>query len=197
MSDITPASLSSQIIPVILCGGSGTRLWPLSRAGFPKQFLVLSGDGSNESLFQQAINRIHTVGCENITLGKTVIVTNEEHRFLALDQLRELKSKHAALSAALLLEPSGRNTAPALTLAALYAQEQGVNANGASSGAADPILVVTPADQTVTNPAAFTQALEKSIEIAQSGAIAILGITPNAPETGYGYIKVQNQDFLQ
>ena len=193
MSNITPASSSSQIIPVILCGGSGTRLWPLSRAGFPKQFLVLSGDGSNQSLFQQAINRIHAVGCENVSLGKTVIVTNEEHRFLALDQLREIKGKHAALSAALLLEPSGRNTAPALTLAALYAQDQGVNGNGVSSGAPDPILVVTPADQTVTNPDAFTQALAKSIEIAQSGAIAILGITPNAPETGYGYIKVQNQ----
>ena len=193
MSDITPASSSSQIIPVILCGGSGTRLWPLSRAGFPKQFLVLSGDGSNQSLFQQAISRIHSVSGKNVTLGKTVIVTNEEHRFLALDQLRELKSKHAALSAALLLEPVGRNTAPALTLAALYAQDQSVNANGDSSNTSDPILVVTPADQTVTNPAAFTQALAKSIEIAQTGAIAILGITPNAPETGYGYIKVQSQ----
>lgn len=193
MSDITPASSSSQIIPVILCGGSGTRLWPLSRAGFPKQFLVLSGDGSNQSLFQQAISRIHSVSGKNVALGKTVIVTNEEHRFLALDQLRELKSKHAALSAALLLEPVGRNTAPALTLAALYAQDQSVNANSDSSNTSDPILVVTPADQTVTNPAAFTGALAKSIEIAQAGAIAILGITPNAPETGYGYIKVQSQ----
>jgi mannose-1-phosphate guanylyltransferase/mannose-6-phosphate isomerase len=166
-----------------LCGGSGTRLWPLSRAGFPKQFLVLSGDGSNQSLFQQAIGRIHTVSGKDCTLGKTVIVTNEEHRFLALDQLRELKSQHQELSATLLLEPAGRNTAPALTLAALYAQEQCADH--------DPILVVTPADQTVTNPAAFTQALANSIAIAQSGAIAILGITPSAPETGYGYIKVQ------
>ena len=191
MSDITPASSSSQIIPVILCGGSGTRLWPLSRAGFPKQFLVLSGDGSNQSLFQQAIGRILSVVGKNVTLGKTVIVTNEEHRFLALDQLRELKSLHPALSATLLLEPSGRNTAPALTLAALYAQEQ--SAESSSNSSNDPILVVTPADQTVTNPAAFTKALAKSIEIAQTGAIAILGITPSAPETGYGYIKVQNQ----
>jgi mannose-1-phosphate guanylyltransferase / mannose-6-phosphate isomerase len=170
----------TQVLPVILCGGSGTRLWPLSRSGFPKQFLVLSGDGSNQSLFQQAINRIHSVGSKEITLGTTLIVTNEEHRFLALDQLRELKN----VSATLLLEPSGRNTAPALTLAALYAKDLGGNAE-------DPILVVTPADQTVTNPAAFTKALAKSIEIAQEGAIAILGITPTAPETGYGYIKVQ------
>jgi len=170
----------TQVLPVILCGGSGTRLWPLSRSGFPKQFLVLSGDGSNQSLFQQAINRIHSVGSKEITLGTTLIVTNEEHRFLALDQLRELKN----VSATLLLEPSGRNTAPALTLAALYAKDLGGNAE-------DPILVVTPADQTVTNPAAFTNALAKSIEIAKEGAIAILGITPTAPETGYGYIKVQ------
>ena len=165
----------TQVLPVILCGGSGTRLWPLSRSGFPKQFLVLSGDGSNQSLFQQAINRIHSVADKDISLGETVIVTNEEHRFLALDQLRELKD----ISATLLLEPSGRNTAPALTLAALYAQEQGN----------DPILVVTPADQTVINPAAFSTALANAIGMAQQGSIAILGITPNAPETGYGYIK--------
>ena len=177
----------TQVLPVILCGGSGTRLWPLSRSGFPKQFLVLSGDGSNQSLFQQAISRIHTVANQEISLGKTLIVTNEEHRFLALDQLRELKSGSKKIEATLLLEPSGRNTAPALTLAALYAQQLGADNNS------DPILVVTPADQTVTNPAAFTKALQNSIQIAQEGAIAILGITPTAPETGYGYIKVQGQ----
>ena len=190
MSDITLASQSSQIIPVILCGGSGTRLWPLSRAGFPKQFLVLSGDGSNQSLFQQAIGRIHAVANQNISIGKTVIVTNEEHRFLALDQLRELKGENQKLEATLLLEPTGRNTAPALTLAALYAQGLAQESNGNSAN--DPILVVTPADQTVTNPTAFTKALAKSIEIAQAGAIAILGITPTAPETGYGYIKTKS-----
>ncbi|MBU3632837.1 mannose-1-phosphate guanylyltransferase/mannose-6-phosphate isomerase [Polynucleobacter sp. AP-Feld-500C-C5] len=170
----------TQVLPVILCGGSGTRLWPLSRSGFPKQFLVLSGDGANESLFQQAITRIHSIAGKDISLGKTIIVTNEEHRFLALDQLRELKN----ISATLLLEPSGRNTAPALTLAALYAREQGD----------DPILVVTPADQTVKNLTAFTDALSRAVAIAGDGAIAILGITPSAPETGYGYIKVQSDE---
>lgn len=182
VSDITPPI---EICPVILCGGSGTRLWPLSRAGFPKQFLVLSDDGSHQSLFQQAIERIHSVKGSTISVGETLIVTNEDHRFLALDQLRELRNNPNHLSATLLLEPSGRNTAPALTLAALYAQNQ------TSSSNEDPILVVTPADQTVTNPAAFTKALAASIAIAQEGAIAILGITPNAPETGYGYIKVK------
>ena len=172
----------TQVLPVILCGGSGTRLWPLSRAGFPKQFLVLSGDESNKSLFQQAIERIHSIANADINLGATLIVTNEEHRFLALDQIRELKNESKQLKATLLLEPSGRNTAPALTLAAFCALEQG-----------DPILVVTPADQTVQDSDAFTKALTQAVHIAQEGAIAILGIAPTAPETGYGYIKTQNQ----
>ena len=171
----------TQVLPVILCGGSGTRLWPLSRSGFPKQFLVLSGDGSNHSLFQQAIKRIQAVAAQETTIGNTLIVTNEEHRFLALDQIRELKNNGQKLDATLLLEPSGRNTAPALTLAALCAQEEGD----------DPILVVTPADQTIGNLTAFTVALEMGIEIAKEGAIAILGITPTEPATGYGYIKAK------
>ena len=173
----------SKVIPVILCGGSGTRLWPLSRAGFPKQFLVLSGDDSHESLFQQAIQRIHAIANAQYKLGNTLVVTNEDHRFLALEQIRELKNVTQKIDVSLLLEPTGRNTAPALTLAALFAQEQGSGVNN------DPILVVTPADQTIKNNAAFTKALQQAINIASDGAIAILGITPTAPETGYGYIK--------
>jgi mannose-1-phosphate guanylyltransferase/mannose-6-phosphate isomerase len=176
------------IFPVILCGGSGTRLWPLSRAGFPKQFLVLSNDGSHQSLFQQAIERIHTISDAKTLIGNSLIVTNEDHRFLALDQFRELKNASPSITATLLLEPSGRNTAPALTLAALYAQELGSTNDG------DPILIVTPADQTVKNTAAFTKALQAAVSIAQEGAIAILGITPTAPETGYGYIKTNLSD---
>jgi mannose-1-phosphate guanylyltransferase/mannose-6-phosphate isomerase len=161
-----------QIVPVILCGGSGTRLWPLSRAGFPKQFLVLSG---TTSLFQQAVERVNQLGAADITVGSTLVVTNEEHRFLSLEQLREIKGVNATL----LLEPTGRNTAPALTLAALQATE----------GGQDSILVVTPADQTVQNPAAFQRALQQSIRAAANGGIVILGITPDKPETGYGYIQ--------
>ena len=161
-----------QVVPVILCGGSGTRLWPLSRAGFPKQFLVLSG---TTSLFQQAVERVNQLGGSDIAMGNTLVVTNEEHRFLSLEQLREIKG----VTATLLLEPSGRNTAPALTLAALQATEDGQ----------DPILVVTPADQTVQNPDAFQLALQQSIRIAADGGIVILGITPDKPETGYGYIQ--------
>jgi len=161
-----------KITPVILCGGSGTRLWPLSRTGFPKQFLVLSGASS---LFQQAVERIQGVEASDITLGETLVVTNEEHRFLALDQLRELKNTPATL----LLEPVVRNTAPALTLAALRAIENDE----------DPILVVTPADQIIADTAAFTIALRQSVRAAADGDIVILGITPDRPETGYGYIK--------
>jgi mannose-1-phosphate guanylyltransferase/mannose-6-phosphate isomerase len=163
------------VVPVILCGGSGTRLWPLSRSSYPKQFLVFSGEDSNHSLFQQAINRANSIGDKKFQIGKTLIITNEEHRFLALDQLREISN----ISADLLLEPSGRNTAPALTFAALASQAQGN----------DPILFVTPADQIIQNNEAFTKILKQSVQIAESGAIAILGITPLAPETGYGYIK--------
>ena len=168
------AAAKLTVQPVILCGGSGTRLWPLSRAGFPKQFLVLSGVNS---LFQQAVERVNSLVADDIQVSETLVVTNEDHRFLALDQLRELKS----VSATLLLEPVGRNTAAALTLAALQATEAGE----------DPILVVTPADQTVADNAAFTQALQEATREAATGAIVILGITPNRPETGYGYIKVK------
>jgi len=161
------------ITPVILCGGSGTRLWPLSRAGFPKQFLALSS-GTN-SLFQQAVERIQAAAATDIRIGETLVVTNEEHRFLALDQLRELKG----VAATLLLEPVARNTAPALTLAALQARADGE----------DPILVVTPADQTVVDGAAYTEALQAAVRTAADGSIVILGVTPDRPETGYGYIQ--------
>ena len=126
-------------------------------------------------MFQQAIERVNGLGNSEISVGKTLIVTNEEHRFLALDQLRELK----AISAEFLLEPSGKNTAPALTLAALRATEDGN----------DPVLVVTPADQTIQNIKAFTSSLQASIRVAQGGGIAVFGIKPTKPETGYGYIK--------
>ena len=164
-----------QVTPVILCGGSGTRLWPLSRTGFPKQFLCLTGA---DSLFQQAALRLTSLGNSAIQVAAPLIVTGEEHRFLASEQLRE-----AGISLrAALIEPVGRNTAPALTLAALAAIENG----------ADPVLVVTPADQTVVDAAAFTVSIQAAIEQAAQGCIVILGVTPNRPETGYGYIKTSN-----
>lgn len=172
-----------KVLPVILCGGSGTRLWPLSRAGFPKQFLALSGNDVKTSLFQEAVGRLNQLGSPSISLGNTLILTNEDHRFLVLDQLREME----VVTATLLLESAGRNTAPALTLAALCAFRSDTDQND------DPILVITPADQTIQNTDAFTKALQNCISVvagdASNKTIAILGITPTAPETGYGYIK--------
>ena len=159
--------------PVIMAGGSGTRLWPLSRTQHPKQFLVLQG---NRSLFQQAAQRLSTLAAADVEVSAPCIVCNEEHRFLVLDQLRELTTLPAATA---LLEPMGRNTAPAMTLAALHALESGT----------DPILVVSPADQTVTDEAAFTRALQQAVRVAVGSAIVILGIAPDRPETGFGYIQ--------
>jgi mannose-1-phosphate guanylyltransferase/mannose-6-phosphate isomerase len=174
------------IVPVILCGGSGTRLWPLSRAGFPKQFLVLSGDGSAKSLFQLAVERLNSINTKDLKLGKTLVVTNEEHRFLVLDQLREMPT----IAATLLLEPEGRNTAPALTLAALYASE---DLKSEQHAELDPILVITPADQTIQQADAFTKALKDAVAVVSADltakTIAILGITAISPEIGYGYIQ--------
>ena len=152
-------SRSITVLPVIMAGGSGTRLWPLSRAQHPKQFLVLQG---NRSLFQQAVRRLSSLGAADIAVAAPCIVGNEEHRFLMLDQLREL----ALAPATALLEPMGRNTAPAMTLAALQASE----------GGADPILVVSPADHAFTDGAAFTAALQEAVRTAADGAIVILGV---------------------
>ncbi|MCA0176636.1 MAG: mannose-1-phosphate guanylyltransferase/mannose-6-phosphate isomerase [Proteobacteria bacterium] len=158
--------------PVVMAGGSGTRLWPLSRAGCPKQFLVLSGD---QSLFQQATQRLLNARAADIEMAAPLIVGNAEHRFVALEQLREMGQTEPWL----VLEPAGRNTAPALTLAALQASE----------GGADPVLVVTPADQTVADGTVFTTAVQRAVREAADGAIVILGVAPDRPETGYGYIR--------
>jgi mannose-1-phosphate guanylyltransferase/mannose-6-phosphate isomerase len=172
-----------QVQPVVMAGGSGTRLWPLSRAGFPKQFLVLSG---NSSLFQQAVSRLQGLADEQTVVAAPVVVGNEEHRFLVLDQLREIRVEPGSV----LLEPVGRNTAPALTLSALQALE------GAGSES-DPVLVVISADQTVTDGAAFTAALQQAVRMAAEGAITVLGITPDRPETGYGYIRADGDRVAQ
>jgi mannose-1-phosphate guanylyltransferase/mannose-6-phosphate isomerase len=166
-----------QVTPVILCGGSGTRLWPLSRTGFPKQFLCLTG---NESLFQQAVQRLTALGNDSIHIAAPVIVSGEEHRFLASEQLREVGIELGIA----LLEPTGRNTAPALTIAAFAAVQNGQ----------DPVLVVTPADQSVANSTSFTQAMHQAVRHATHGSIVILGVTPDRPETGYGYIQADASD---
>jgi len=165
-----------KVKPIILCGGSGTRLWPLSRTGYPKQYLCLNG---KESLFQQAALRINEISDKDINISPPTIVTSEEHRFLAFEQLREINVEIGCA----LLEPVGRNTAPALTLAAFEAIEDGN----------DPVLVVTPADQTIADISAFTSAMQKAVKEATKGTIVTLGIDPEKPETGYGYIETSEE----
>jgi mannose-1-phosphate guanylyltransferase / mannose-6-phosphate isomerase len=161
-----------QVLPIIMAGGSGTRLWPLSRAQYPKQFLILKG---NRSLFQEAAQRLTTLAAQDIDVAAPCVVGNEEHRFLVLDQLREL-NLHAAT---VLLEPIGRNTAPAMTLAALHATASG----------SDPVMAVTAADHTYVDEAAFTSALQQAVHAAAHEAIVTLGIAPDRPETGFGYLR--------
>jgi mannose-1-phosphate guanylyltransferase / mannose-6-phosphate isomerase len=159
------------ILPVVMAGGSGTRLWPLSRSQFPKQFLALQGENT---LFQDAVRRISLLASDQCRVAPPCVVGNDEHRFLLLDQLRELRVEPGTV----LLEPMGRNTAPAVTLAALNAVQAG----------GDPIMVVAPADQTVADEATFANALRVAVAQAATGAIAIMGVTPDKAETGYGYI---------
>ena len=158
--------------PVVMAGGSGTRLWPLSRAQHPKQFLVLQG---NHSLFQQAAQRLGSLGAPDIEVAAPCVVGNEAHRFLVLDQLREL----ALPPATVLLEPMGRNTAPAMTLAALHAQHT----------ERDPVLVVVAADHAYRDESAFTAAVQRAVRTAANGAIVTLGIAPTSPDTGFGYLR--------
>jgi mannose-1-phosphate guanylyltransferase / mannose-6-phosphate isomerase len=175
MTDPNPIVLQ----PVIIAGGSGTRLWPLSRAMYPKQFLVLQG---KHSLFQQAARRLAALAAPDIEVAGTCVVGNEEHRFLLLDQLQALGFGECSV----LLEPVGRNTAPAMTLAALQAMQQG----------GDPVLVVTPADQTVRDDAAFVAAVQQAVRAAAGGGIVVLGIVPDRAETGFGYIRCGDSDAL-
>ena len=173
----SPISSSVVVTPVILCGGSGTRLWPLSRAGFPKQFLCLDG---SDSLLQKAGRRLQALGAHLPGLTPPVVVTNEAHRFIVKEQLQEI----GVVAQSVILEPEGKNTAPALTLAALAATGQGL----------DPVLVVVSSDQTVVHDAPYVEALTTAVRQAEQGELVILGVTPARAETGYGYIKTQPHD---
>jgi len=169
------------VVPVILAGGSGTRLWPLSRSLHPKQYLSLGVGGGprNETLFQQAALRLASLAEPGLAVQAPCIVANEEHRFTVIDQLRGVGIEAGRV----LLEPFGRNTAPALALAALGATQ--------GDGKADPILVIAPADHAIARPAAFTSALRQAVRAAAAGGIVVLGIRPDRPETGYGYIRAE------
>ncbi|HET9977321.1 MAG TPA: mannose-1-phosphate guanylyltransferase/mannose-6-phosphate isomerase [Burkholderiaceae bacterium] len=167
--------------PVVMAGGSGTRLWPLSRAAYPKQFVALTAD--QRSLYQQALLRLAALAADDIALAAPLTVSNEEHRFMALDQARELGPEPGRL----VLEPVGRNTAPAMTLAALAATDAG----------ADPVLVVVAADHVIPDTEAFARTARRAVTLAQTGSVVLLGITPSRPETGYGYILAGADERVQ
>ncbi len=161
-----------EVTPVILCGGSGSRLWPMSRAGFPKQFLCLNGENS---LFQEAVIRMKNLDTSEIKVSKPLIVTGEDHRFLVTEQLREIGIEFQFA----LLEPCSKNTAPALTMAAFEAIKENQ----------ETVLIVIPADQMIDDVDVFAATIQRGVLEAEKGSIITLGITPTAPETGYGYIK--------
>lgn len=152
------------ITPVIMAGGSGTRLWPLSRAGLPKQFLALNGD---KTMLQQTVERL-----SDLPTRESITICNEEHRFFVAEQLREIDALGK-----IILEPVGRNTAPAIALAALTEKDS------------DPLLLVLAADHVITDHVAFAHAVITAMPLAESGKLVTFGIVPSNPHTGYGYIE--------
>jgi len=156
------------IVPVILAGGSGTRLWPLSRELFPKQLLPLLG---NDTMLQSTVLRLS----EMEEVEEFIVICNENHRFLVAEQLRAVESKPATI----ILEPVGRNTAPAVAIAALKVLAAG----------GDPNIVILPADHHIDDIASFQEALRAAADFSSEGYLVTFGIIPHSPQTGYGYIR--------
>jgi mannose-1-phosphate guanylyltransferase len=159
------------IVPVILSGGSGTRLWPMSRKLYPKQFINLVNE---TSLFQDTIMRLP------VEASTPLIICNEEHRFIVAEQLRQIKSSFKGI----ILEPEGKNTAPAIALAAF----------NLINDKHDPILLVLSADHNISSPKTFNKDIQTAVKVAHDGKIVALGVKPNKAEIGYGYIKVDNSE---
>lgn len=162
------------IVPIIMAGGSGTRLWPLSRALHPKQFLYLMGKGTS-SMLQESVNRL---GLLEIT--DPVIICNEDHRFIVAEQLRSINQ-----ICSIILEPQGRNTAPAIALAANFV----CNSVNQQNTEDEPLLLVLAADHVIRDESAFTEAVQKAMPLAQQGKLVTFGIVPHSAHTGYGYIR--------
>ncbi|MBH1831777.1 mannose-1-phosphate guanylyltransferase/mannose-6-phosphate isomerase [Stenotrophomonas maltophilia] len=165
----------STIQPVILSGGSGTRLWPLSREAYPKQFLPLA---SEQTMLQATWQRVAPIAARG-----PLVIANEEHRFVAAEQLQQVGAEPAAI----ILEPVGRNTAPAIAVAALEATRDG----------GDALLLVLPSDHVINNETAFRSAVQAAAAAAEAGKLVTFGIVPTGPETGYGYIKAADGHGLR
>ena len=161
---------TSALLPVILCGGTGTRLWPLSRASYPKQYWALAHN-AEDTLLQLTQRRLEGLP----GLGSPILICNEDHRFIVAEQMRQLGVEPESI----LLEPMGRNTAPAVCVAALRATARGE----------DPLLLVLAADHVIREPEKFRATVEAGIPAAEEGRLVTFGIVPTAPETGYGYIE--------
>ena len=162
------AAVSAQLIPVVISGGVGSRLWPVSRALLPKQYIEIPG--IHGSLFQNTLERLK--GLEEV--GKPIVVCSEDHRFVVAEQLRQIE-----IEARFLLEPYGRNTAPAIALAAMEAMALGE----------DPLLLVLPADHLIEDTKSLLAAIETARSLASASHLVTFGIPPRGPETGYGYLK--------
>ena len=166
------------LFPIILAGGGGTRLWPLSREQYPKQFLKL---GRAATLLQQTLRRLDGLAsmpdsaAYSLTLPPPIVVCNEDHRFLVTEQARQVEVEPSSI----MLEPVGRNTAPALTCAALVCQAR----------SPECVVLVMPADHVIQNPTAFCRAVLRGIGLAQDDCLVTFGVAPTKPETGYGYIE--------
>jgi len=163
----------TQVLPFILCGGSGTRLWPLSREAFPKQFHKIVGD---ETLFQQACRRV-----TQDSGAKPIVLSGHNHRFLAAEQLAEIGLGGASI----VLEPTARGTAPAACIAALITAE--------SDG--ETVVLLTPADHIMADAKAFARGVETAVEAAKDGMLVIFGVKPDCPHTGYGYVEVERSNL--
>jgi mannose-1-phosphate guanylyltransferase len=161
--------MEEEMIPVIMAGGTGSRLWPLSRTLYPKQFMVLEGE---DSLLQTTLKRLHGMEC-----SPAIIISNEEHRFIVAEQIRLTGEPHSAL----ILEPVGRNTAPAVALAAIEAL----------NNEEDPVLLIMAADHVIGDVAAFQKTVLEACKIAEMDKLVTFGIVPTEAETGYGYIRAK------
>ncbi len=166
-----------KLVPVIMCGGSGTRLWPLSRKNYPKQFVPLFDEAGKETLFRYTMQRVSQLDCQH-----AIVVCNNAHRFFVANDLREM-----SISNTILVEPSQQGTAPAATLAAL----------AASSEFDDALLLILPSDHVIEDTDAFRTAVDTAIKVAQQDHIVIFGITPDRAEIGYGYIHTNDDNTTQ
>ena len=164
---------SDHLLPIILCGGTGSRLWPLSRESYPKQYLSLIDD-SSKTLLQQTIERLDGIPNQE----DPIFICNEEHRFIVAEQIRSINVKPKKI----ILEPFARNTAPAIAIAALSAIQDG----------SDPVLFVLPSDHLIRDNQQFLKSIKEAQNCAQKGNLVTFGIIPKSPEVGYGYIESVN-----